>query len=193
MASGGGTGLFGLQPQDVASGDNDMTRYQRSVTNLLGQSGAQTQAKGNTLTDTGTKELQPAIDYWSGILSGNKADIAAAASPELSATTAQFKNQRRVLDQYTPMGGGRSQSLASSRTAEAQTKSDIISKTRSGAAPQLAGAAQQQEALGLQQQSLGIEQLGQAIQAILQKMGLNIQGGTSNTFSSILQGIGSII
>jgi len=172
---------------------NSLTQYERSVSNLLGQSGQATQAKGNVLTDTGTKELQPAIDYWSGILSGKKADVSAALQPELTASNNQFNNQRRVLDQYTPMGGGRSQSLAASRTAQAQTNAGIISTARAQAAPALAGAAQQQEALGLQQQSLGIEQLGQAIQAILQKMGLDIQGGTSNTFSSILQGIGSII
>lgn len=172
---------------------NSLTQYERSVSNLLGTSGQQTQQKGQALTDAGTKSLQPALDYWQGILSGNKADVAAAAQPDITASNNQFNNQRKVLDQYTPMGGGRSQSLAASRTTQAQTNAGIIAQTRAGAAPALAGAATTEQSAGLQQQSLGIEQLGQAIQSILQKMGLDIQGGTANTMSSIMQGIGAII
>lgn len=180
-----------LTPEAIEG--NSLTKYERSVSNLLGASGEATQAAGRKLTDKGSADLQPAIDYWKGILSGNKADIAAAVQPEITASNNQFKNQRRVLDQYTPMGGGRAQATAASRTAQAQTNAGIISQARAGAAAPLAQTGATEQSAGMQQQSLGIEQLGQAIQAILQKMGLDIQGGTSNTFSSIMQGIGAII
>jgi len=168
-----------LSPQPVAGGDNDLTRYQRSLTDLMGTSGEATQAAG-------AAALKAPIDYWTKILSGNKAEISAALEPELAASNAGFEQQRRTLDQYTPMGGGRSSAVMNLGSKKAQTNAGIISSARAGAAPQLAQA-------GLQEQSLGIEQLGQAIQAILSKMGINIQGGTSATFSSILQGIGAIV
>lgn len=166
-----------LVPQPI-KGD-DLTQYERSVSNLLGTSGA----AGIT---AGAATAQPAIDYWSGILSGNPADVSAALQPELQASNEQFQAQKKVLDQYTPMGGGRSQATANLNTKQAQTNAGIISTARSGAAAPLAQT-------GLQQQEMGIQQLQTAIQAILQKMGLDIQGGTSNTFSSIMQGIGAII
>ena len=175
------------------SGENSANAAERSLTNTLSTSGAQTQAAGNALTDAGTAEVQPALDYWTGILSGNQADVAAAAAPQITASNQQFQSQSKVLDQYTPMGGGRSQAVAANKTAQAQTNANIISNTRAGAAPALAQTATTEQSAGLQQQSLGIQQLGQAIQAILSKMGIDQSGDFANSFNSIMNGIGAII
>lgn len=175
------------------SGYNSANTIERSLTNTLSTSGSQTQAAGNQLTNAGTAEVQPALDYWTGILSGNSADVAAAAQPQIAASNAQFNSNAKVLDQYTPMGGGRSQALVANKTAQASTNAGILSTTRSGAAPALAGTAVSEQSAGLQQQSLGIQQLGQAIQSILSKMGIDQQGDFANQFSTIMQGIGAII
>lgn len=182
-----------LAYQQVQGWQNSLNQYERSIQNLLGKSGQEILGKGGSLLDSGTATLGPSIDYWKGILSGNKADIASAAEPELTATSNQFQSQRRVLDQYTPMGGGRSQSLAASRSAEAQTKAGIISKTRAAAAPELAQAGIAEQGVGLGEQQLGLDQLSKVLTSLIQRAGIDIQGGTAATFSQILQGIGAII
>jgi DNA-binding transcriptional MocR family regulator len=182
-----------LAYQGVQDWQNSANQYQRSLSNVIGQSGQQTQQAGQQLTQEGTAELQPALNYWQGILSGNKADVAAAVQPEITASNNQFESNRKVLDQYTPMGGGRSASLARNQTAKAQTNANIVSTARANAAPALAGTATAEQSAGLQQQSLGIQQLGQAIQSILQKMGIDQSGSFANQFNSIMSGIGAII
>jgi hypothetical protein len=170
-----------------------LNQYSESITNLLGSQGQSTQQTGQSLTSAGVAEAQPALNYWTGILSGNPTDVAAAAAPQINASNQQFQSQRKVLDQYTPMGGGRSQSLANLNTTRAQTNANIISNTQAGAAAPLASTALGQQQVGTTEQSLGIQQLGQAMQAILSRMGLNQSGDFANTFSSIMSGIGAII
>lgn len=179
LGSGGGSGSFGLQPQPVSGGNDDLTRYQRSLTDLLGTSGAGTQAFGFST-------VQDPVNYYKGILSGNPAALAEAAAPEISATKQQYAGARRAIDQYSPRGGGRSNATTQSRYNEASDVSNIIAKQR----PQAASALSD---IGIKEQSLGIEELGQAISAILSKMGVNQQGSFANQFGTIVSAIGQLI
>ena len=177
--SGGGTGSFGLQPESVPGGNNSLTQYERSLSNLLGGSGA-------GLEQSGTKAVSAPIDYWMSILAGKPSAVTGAAEPDILATKSQYQQARRTVDQYSPMGGGRANAITSSRFAEASDIGKTLAGERSKAATSLAET-------GLSEQQLGIQQLGQAIQAVLSKMGLDIQGGTANTFNAIASGIGAII
>ncbi len=104
--------------------------------------------------------------------------------PELSASKDQFEGQRRILDQYTPMGGGRSAQLSRLGTEKAKTQSGIISRARAEAAPELASAA-------TAQQQLGMQQLATALQAILGKFGVDVQEG--GKFDKAMRAIEAII
>jgi hypothetical protein len=120
-ASGGGTGLFGLQPQPVSGANNDLTAYLRSLGNLLGTSGAQfIGAGGNILgtglgvtqgglgiTGTGLQTLQRPQSFYEALLQANPTAVTQALAPtaaNISAITSGATNQ---ANQGMPLGGYR--------------------------------------------------------------------------------------
>jgi hypothetical protein len=92
---GGGAGPFGLMPQSVGAGDNDLTRTLRAGTNLLGMQGpafigvgggtigtglGTTQA-GLDVSRMGLQTLKAPIDFYTKILAGDRTATALAPTP----------------------------------------------------------------------------------------------------------------
>lgn len=157
----GNFALPSLTTQPVSGGNNDLTQYQRSLTNNIGTAGQ------NLLTQ-GTGQVGQALSYWGPILSGNRAEMSAALAPEINTINSGYNQQRQQLDTFAPRGGGRAnlmQQLPFNQTRD-------ISTLFSGLRPQAANAV---AGIGENQQSTGSNMLAQAVQAVLQKMGLNVQ------------------
>lgn len=239
---GGGTGAFGLQPQPVSGGNNDLTQYQWSLTNLAGTTGAglvgagtglvggsipiiqsgtdiQTAGLGPVATGTGTlgtslSTLQPSIDFYNKLLQGDPTATAQALAPTASNIAAITAGATNQTSQGTPQGGFRASTLANLPYAQAAQVGNAALQLQPAAAAALQQAAQTQAGIGTQQvgagtaeagigqgisqTGLGVGQLGtvltgQGLQTlqntiadVLQKMGINIQGGTAATFSQIV-------
>ena len=138
--SGGGTGQFGLQPQPVAAGDNDLTRAQRAGMNLLGGYGGQLVGGGQSLipaglditqtglgaslmglgtTGTGLATLQPSIDFYTKLLSGDPTTMTQALSPTASNIAAITSGATDLASRGMPQGGARASTLANLPFAQA--------------------------------------------------------------------------
>jgi hypothetical protein len=154
----------GLTPEPIEG--NTLTKYLRSLTNWGGQAGQQAFGAGG-------QGVGQAMDFWGNILSGNRGAMAQALSPEIQSATSGFEQQRRALDQFAPMGGGRAAQGAALPYREAGQISNLIATLR----PQ---AAQQQGQLGLNEQQLGGNMMQTILQALLGRRGQNVQMDIAN-------------
>jgi len=155
-----------LAPEGVDKGQNSLTQFLRSLTNLTGE-------KGSSILSQGQDWLSKPASYYSGILSGKPADVAGALAPELSAASDQYEGAKRNLDQYSPAGGGRSTALAQLPFERARTQGNIISTARRDAAPELAS-------MGSDESKMGLQALFNTIQQLMGRRGQNITEDTAN-------------
>jgi hypothetical protein len=153
-------GQLAYQGVTPGSGQNSLEQYLRSLTNYGGQ-----QSQG--LMNSGTQGVNQSMGYWGDILSGNKAQIAQALSPELQASNKQYQGARSAVNTFAPMGGGRASLMANIPFQQANTNAGIIASLR----PQ---AAQQLGTLGLGQQNLGGNLLNMTLQSLLQGRGQDV-------------------
>lgn len=226
--STGGFGPSGISPQPVSGSDNSLTAFWRGLSNLAGSAGANFLGAGGQMlgtgmgvtqggldmsgtgfgtTQTGLNTLQPSIDFYNKILSGDPTATASALAPtaaNISAITSGATNQ---ASQGMPGGGYRAATLAGLPYAQAAQVGNAALALQPAAAQALGqlggeqaqiGAEQAQIGQGVSQTGLGIGQLGtvltgQGLQAlqntiadVLSKMGINIQGGTASLFSQVV-------
>ena len=241
--SGGGTASpGGLQPQPVSGGNNDLTQYQRSLTNLTGTAGAglfdtgmglfgaslpitqagidvQGAGLGPVNTGVGTlgtslATLQPSVDFYTALLQGNPQATAMALAPTAANINTITEGAIDQTSRGGPIGGQRAATLAGLPFAKSAAVTNAALGLQPMAAAGLSQAAQEQAGIGqaqvgagateagigqgISQTGLGMGQLasvltGQGLQTlqntiadVLQKMGINIQGGTAATFSQIV-------
>lgn len=97
----------------------------------------------------GGETIQPSIDYWSKILSGDRQAINEAIGPETTRIAQNYEGAKTAATQFAPMGGGRSQLLAEMPFRRGQDISALISTLRPEAAKQMSVIAQQLSAMGL--------------------------------------------
>jgi hypothetical protein len=230
--AGGGAGTFGVSTPS-SSNPNNVALYAQ-LAGLGGQAAPAMLTEGGNLVDTGvgateggigmsgagfgTTEaglatLQPAIDYYSKLLSGDPATTTAALAPtaaNISTITSGAENQ---AGQGMPAGGYRAATMAGLPQAQAAQVGNAALGLQPAAAQALAGlggevanigGTQGQIGQGVAQAGSNISQTGttlssQALQAIqnyiqdaLQKVGLNYQFGGPQTFDTIMQGIGQV-
>lgn len=141
---------------------NSLTQYIRSLANLLAGQGQQTLNTGQQNVQSGiqgtanaAKTVNPAVDYWTKLLSGDHSKVAEALAPEIQAIQSQ---DAQALQQSTTMagrGGGRTQTLQQQPFNTAAKVENLVSSARPTAAAALPGIA------GLQGQLAGqVGQLG---------------------------------
>ncbi len=162
----GAFALPGLATQPVSGAGNDLTAYQRSLTNNTG-------VAGQGLLQQGTDQVKQALGYWGPILSGNRAEMTAALAPEINTINSGYDQQKSQLDQFAPRGGGRANLMQQLPFQQTRDISTLFSNLRPQAAQQVAG-------IGESQQGLGSNLLQSALQAILQKMGINVTESGQN-------------
>jgi len=187
-------GAPGLALQPVSGGDDDLTRFIRSIEGLTatqGQgilgaglnltasgspfvtAGANVAGGGLTQARSGAEAAAPAIDYLTKLVRGDQADVAAAAQPQIDEITQQF-DQIRNLVSLQPRGGGKASVLAETPFEKTKAIADVEGKMRTGAAGQLGGLSTQLANVGLGEAGvgLGIGQLGLGEQGV----GLGVAG-----------------
>jgi hypothetical protein len=226
--AGGGSSAGGLQPQPVSAGNDDLTRYQRSAMNLQGttapgmiqmggnligasmpitQGGIDMSGAGFGTTETALKTMQPGIDFYNKLASGDPLTMTQALSPTAQAIAQITAGATDQGSRGMAPGGYRAAYLSGLPFAQTAQLGEAAYQLQPAAAAALQQAGQAQAAVGgeqaqigqgVAQTGLGVGQLGtvltgQGLQTlqntiadILQKMGINIQGGTAATTSQIL-------
>lgn len=130
--------LFGAGP------DN----YQKTAYNQLN---AASQNASNTgmgfLGDSSTNFKAP-TSYYSSILSGNPASVSEALAPQINQLQSAFQQNKQQVDQFAPMGGGRSALYAQLPFQKASAITNLISQARQNAAQGLSNIAGTEGGLG---------------------------------------------
>jgi len=167
-------GQLAYQGVTPGSGQNSLEQYIRSLTNSTGQQGNNILNNAQGYINTGTGGVNQSMGYWGDILSGNKAQMAQALSPELQASNAQFQNSRNALNTFAPMGGGRASAMGQLPFQQAQTNANIIASLRPQAAQQLGQLGMGQQNFGMGQQGVGTSLLGLTLQSLLGQRGQDV-------------------
>lgn len=102
------------------------------------------------------RSFNPVMDYWSRLLSGNRASMTSALAPELNQMADQYQAARASAAALTPRGGGRASILAQLPFQQARDASTLMQTIRPQAAQGLLQAGQ-----GALQAGQGIAQGGQ--------------------------------
>lgn len=184
--------LFGVnnpanfQPQGIEG--NSLTRNLRAITNVLPGYGEQQQQAGNRLlqyggdiTQSGLGTMQPSIDYFSALLSGDPTRTFQAIAPTVQNLDRVYEGATRGASQLMPRGGARSATLAELPFQKAGQVSNALFGLQPGAASQLANIGTGVAGIGLGQQGVGIQEQQQALrqfqnvlQALLEGRGQDV-------------------
>lgn len=217
----GATGASGLAPQPVSGANDSLTAFFRSLTNLTGGTGASLYNTGANTVGTGLGTvglgleaqnaglgtLQPSIDFYSKILSGDPAAIQQALAPTATALSQSATSAEQQVGQNSAMGGFRSTALAGLPFAqsaqlgnaalnlqpEAAQELNTLAGTQAGIGRGISETGLGTAGIGTTEQAQGLQALMSTIQAMLGKMGINIQGSFANQFATIAQGINALI
>lgn len=218
QVTGGGSGAFGLQPQGMQG--NDLTQMQRSLTNLLGQTGAQLGPLGQNVLGaglagaeqgfgamgTGLETLNQPLAYWQAIMGGDPRATSAALGPTATNLSTIAGG---ALDKLRGVPSGGYGALAANLIPQAQAAQ--LGNALLGLQPQAAqniasiGAEQAQIGSAMGQLGTGVGGLGttltgQGLQGldaatkdVLQKMGINVQeGGPLKQITGLLGALGQL-
>lgn len=96
------------------------------------------------LLDLAKGGYQPAFDYWSRLLSGDRSEMTSVLAPEIGRIGEGYTQARREVGQFAPRGGGRASTLGEIPFQRARDVSTLFSTMRPLAAQslgQLAGEA----------------------------------------------------
>jgi hypothetical protein len=121
---------------------------QKQSNNLL-NSAAQTglNTGGQYLTSSQQNFAAPST-YYQSILSGNPAAVAGAVAPEVNQLNQGYANARRQVDQYAPLGGGRSSQITQMPFQQQGAITNLIAKARENAAQGLTGIGSAEGGIG---------------------------------------------
>lgn len=128
---------FGSQSSAEKNRDKEISTYQHQIADLSTTQGQH----GNESFDLFKQSAQPAVDYWSNILSGDKSAINSFLGPELSRIHTAYGAEKQSLAEFSPRGGARASGNIDLANREASTMGDFISKARPQAAGALGGLA----------------------------------------------------
>lgn len=206
--TGGGTGQSGLQPQPVAAGDNDLTRFLRSLTNLTGSTGTALMGTGGSTlgtglgvtqggldvsgtglqtTQTGLQTMQPSIDFYSKILSGDPTATTQALAPTASNIAQITSGATNQASQGMPAGGYRASTLAGLPFAQAQQVGNAALALQPAAAQALQSLGGQQATIGGEQAQIGQGIAGTGTQ--IGQLGTQLTGQGLTAFQTALNAL----
>jgi len=103
---------------------------------LINTQGAASQGATGMLANS-SRAFNPAIDYYTSILSGNPASVGQAIAPELNALRSGYTNAQRQVNTFAPMGGGRASTMANAPFQLSGMTTNLISNARNQAAQAL--------------------------------------------------------
>lgn len=104
IAIGAGLGALGGGLLGGSSSDDPTKALQKDIPTLL--------SRGNTASDTGLSTLGNAGNFYNTILGGNREAISNLLGPQISTILSQYDNASNAIRQFSPRGGGSTQTLA---------------------------------------------------------------------------------
>lgn len=200
----GSSGTGGLKPEPL-EGDS-LTQFIRALQNYFQSQGQSQVAQGQDITNTGvggfntaSATLQPTVDYWTKLLSGDQGEMAKAIAPEANSISAQYDTAQRAAQTNLPRGGMAGAIGAGLPFAKAAQVGNLFSSLRPQAAAGLQNAAglQGQFAQGVTGAGLGIGGLGQGLLGLgantaITRRGQNA-GVETNNISNLTRGLTSLL
>jgi len=116
-------------------------------------------------------------DYWRKLLSGNRAEMMGAISPEVKTIRNQFANQMRNVSMFAPQGGGRAATMAEAPYQQAGAIQQLLANIRPQAAQYLASLGVNTAQLANQQAQIEAMKSGQNKQFLASILNPFIQQG----------------
>ena len=218
--SGGGSGPFGTSPQPVSGADNSLTAQQRGTGNLAGQiaptafnlgtgligTGTGVAQGGLDVMGTGLSTLQPSIDFYNKLISGDPATMTAALAPTAANLSKIATGAETTLGQGSPMGAYRSLAMANqpfAQTAQIGTAAEQLQPAAAAALGQLgaeqATIGQGMAGVGTALSGQGTTMTGQGLQglmalynALINKQQVNQQSTPLTAFDQFASGVANL-
>lgn len=194
----------GFAPEPI-SGDS-LTQYIRALNNYLQQQGQDTFNAGQGTVGAGTNALagasdtlKPSIDYWTALLSGDPAKMAAAVAPTAGAIGKQYDAAARSAQTFNPRGGFAGAAAAELPFRKAADVGNLYNQLQPAAAQALPGIAGTQAGIGqgianigLGQSGLGFNMFNLANNSQLTRRGQNVGADVSGPLNKLLSGFAGI-
>lgn len=153
--------------------------------------GGSSVSTGQAQQGQGVSALQPSLNYYSALLSGDPTATAAAVAPTTSGIMSQYDTAYKNVTQNSPQGGQRSGNIADLQTKEAGSVGSVIQNVQPQAAASLASLGLGEASAGTAEQGTGQSGLAQALSALLGQRGQDIGYTTSQQQNNL--GFGSIL
>lgn len=115
------------------------------------------------------ESLEPAANFWRGLLSGDRNAIMRAIAPEASTVLSQYDTARKTMAELAPRGGGRAESMAEMEWQKAGDLNRLIQRARPEAARELTAIGAQQAGVGENLLSMAGGSFGQQLNYLLAK------------------------
>lgn len=153
--------------------------YAKSLLNAFNPATTGTFNTGQRILGAGLNTMQPSIDYWSAILSGNPQALTAATAPTANMLSTLYSGATNNASTGLPQGGYRSTMMAQLPFAQASQVGNYLLGLQPQAAQQLGQLGNTQSQIGLSETSQAQNLLQQMLQTILGIRGQNNQASAS--------------
>lgn len=122
--------------------------------------------KGAGLLDSATQMAYPTANYWSTLLSGNRAGMTSLLAPELNRQAEGYRSAAQTSSTLTPRGGPRADILSDQPYQQQRDASTLFQTLRPQAASGLLDTSKTIAGYGGQSTSAGLNLFNQAMDAI---------------------------
>ena len=159
------------------------------------QTGGSSVGTGQAQQAQGVSALQPSLNYYSALLSGDPTATAAAIAPTTSGIMSQYDTAYKNLTDNAPQGGQRSGNIASLQGQEAGSVGSVIQNVQPAAAQALGGLGLGLAGAGTAEQNTGQSALAQSLASLLGMRGQDISYSESQQAQNTALGqiLGSLI
>lgn len=137
--------------------------------------------EGKKLLSGAEATLQKPEDYYSKLLSGNRAEMMGAVAPEVQTIADQFAQNKANISKFTPQGGGQTALLSELPFQQSRATTELLEKVRPEAAKGLERLGAEKGALsgmvtgeGLQGGQLALSAVADQMNALLGKANQDI-------------------
>ena len=140
-----GIGLLGSLLGGKMAGPN---RAQREMSELQAGLARKTAPVGASMYQLAGRSMNPVVDYWSKILSGDRGQATSMMAPELNRISEGYGANTRAAEALMPRGGGRATVMQQLPYQQLRDQTTLMQTARPQAATNLLQAGSQAGALG---------------------------------------------
>lgn len=184
----------GAPQMSVSGSGSEVTKYMENLQNLLGTQGSNLLVQGAGQTGAGITAANPALQFLTNLVSGDKTALESATQPEVDQIKAQF-DQIRQLIASGPRGGGTASAMVQAPTEEVKQIADVKASMQKGAAGELGTLATTLAGLGISMEGLGLGAESTAASTDVALRGQQTQAGMASDqmWGQIVSSIGGAV